>query len=273
MPGNLRNKPLVEAILEVRWGRNPLPQAGPMVSAFTITGSMNVLNTDPHYRILLARMSEKVSTIGYPFHEQLPSAMVPDEMVFQIVQHRFRNQPNGWPLVQMGPGIITLNHSSNYTWSKFRENTLVLVDTLESAHPSPNEFRATSYTLKYINAIQFDYTKGNVVEFLKDKLHINIDFSDHFFQDEGIQAKPSNMILNITFPSAQLKGLLTNQIGTGLSNNVPSIVWEIGFASDDDLPDIFSSNFVDWLDNAHSLIERWFFYAIEGELERVFGYE
>jgi uncharacterized protein (TIGR04255 family) len=53
----LKNKPLVEAILELKW---TLPaQATPGMEG------------DPHYRLLLGRFSERVES-SYPFHGPLP---------------------------------------------------------------------------------------------------------------------------------------------------------------------------------------------------------
>ena len=59
----LKSKPLVEAILEFKW---ELPaQQDPKIE------------TDPHYRLLLGRFSERVES-DYPFHEPIPIASTPE---------------------------------------------------------------------------------------------------------------------------------------------------------------------------------------------------
>ena len=78
----LKNKPLVEAILEFKW---ELP-------AQTTSG----IETDPHYRLLLGRFSEKMES-DYPFHEPLPTSQIPDAMAVHMAQHRFRASEGGWP--------------------------------------------------------------------------------------------------------------------------------------------------------------------------------
>ncbi|QSR84676.1 TIGR04255 family protein [Methylacidimicrobium sp. B4] len=88
----LKNKPLVEVILELRW---ILPAAG--------------MGGDPDYHLLLGRFSERVES-AYPFHEMLPTAQIPDAMAIQVVQHRFRTGKDRWPLVQMGGA--TVHHPS-----------------------------------------------------------------------------------------------------------------------------------------------------------------
>lgn len=80
---DLKNKPLVEAILEIKWRLVP-----PVKTA----GAPQVLvpATDPHYRLLLGRLFDRFEE-EYPFHEQLPTATVPDELVAHVVQHHSRN--------------------------------------------------------------------------------------------------------------------------------------------------------------------------------------
>lgn len=85
----LKNKPLVEAILEVKWALNaPAPN----------------VSLDPHYKLLMGRMFDRLSE-RYPTHEQLPTAMMPDEIAAYLPQHRFRTGPEQWPLIQLGPGV------------------------------------------------------------------------------------------------------------------------------------------------------------------------
>jgi hypothetical protein len=63
MPRNpLKNKPLIEAIFEFRW-RPQEPEVKP--------------NT--HHKIPISKMYDKISD-EYPFHEQLPTPTMPDEI-------------------------------------------------------------------------------------------------------------------------------------------------------------------------------------------------
>ena len=101
----LQNKPLVEAIFELRW---KLEERSPGIKI------------DPHYKILVGAMYEKVKD-RYPFPEQMPTVNIPDEMAAHVVQHRFRKAENEWPLVQVGPGIVTLNDTHGYTWARVGE--------------------------------------------------------------------------------------------------------------------------------------------------------
>ncbi|MCD6239350.1 MAG: TIGR04255 family protein [Thermotogae bacterium] len=99
----LKNKPLVEAIFEFRWKLQE-PSIG--------------VKIDPHYKILIGRMYDRVKD-EYPFHEQLPAATMPDEIAGYVVQHRFRKDKDKWPLIQIGPGIITLNDTEGLCMGRF----------------------------------------------------------------------------------------------------------------------------------------------------------
>ena len=77
---DLKNKPLVEAILEFKWKLT--------------SQTASRIKTDPHYSLLLGRFSEKVER-DYPFHEPLPTTQVPDAMVAHMAQHRFRTSEKG----------------------------------------------------------------------------------------------------------------------------------------------------------------------------------
>lgn len=116
---NLINKPLVEAILEVKWQLNTIAQ--------------NV-SIDPHYKLALGRLFDQLSD-EYPYHEQLPTATLPDEVSGYAVQHRFRCASNDWPLVQMGPGILTVNDTRKYTWDDFSHRAINAVRKLSNVYP------------------------------------------------------------------------------------------------------------------------------------------
>lgn len=82
----LKNKPLVEAIFELRWNLQE-PSPG--------------MRVDPHYKLLIGRLYDKLND-EYPFHEQLPTATMPDEIAGYVVRHRFRKDKDKWPLIQIG---------------------------------------------------------------------------------------------------------------------------------------------------------------------------
>ena len=100
---DLPNKPLVEALFELRW--KPDEDASRGQTAF---------------RLFFGRYYDKIRE-GYPEIEDLPASQVPEALTPNIVRHRFRARPNQWPLTQIGPGILTVNETEKYKWDSFRE--------------------------------------------------------------------------------------------------------------------------------------------------------
>lgn len=255
MAKELKNKPLVEAILEIRWKLQGLPP-GPQV--------------DPHYKLLLGRLFDRIRK-DYPEHEQLPTANVPDELVGHVVQHRFRVAANSWPLVQVGPGVFTVNSTADYTWPDFRSRVLAAIEKLFDAHPKVDELKITNLILRYIDAVDFDYSGDNILEFLKDKLKVTFSLPINLFEGTDVERKPNGLTSHFSFRCHNPKGAITLRLATGQKENVPAVIWETTVESaGDDVPDM-PKKFEGWLDAAHSLTDDWFFKMIEGELERRFS--
>ncbi|MFQ6057112.1 MAG: TIGR04255 family protein, partial [Methanosarcinales archaeon] len=140
----LKNKPLVEVIFELRWELHEPAQG---------------MKIDPHYKILIGRMYDRVKD-EYPFHEQLPTATMPDEIAGYVVQHRFRKDKDKWPLIQIGPGIVTFNDTEGYIWEDFEKRVCYLLDTLFEAYPdAENNLKPNGLLLRYIDAVDFNYEK------------------------------------------------------------------------------------------------------------------
>ncbi len=251
----LKNKPLVEAILEIRW---KLVKQGPGYE------------TDSHYKLLLGRLFDRVQS-EYPEHEQLASANVPDELVGHVVQHRFRVAKNKWPLVQVGPGVLTVNSTADYTWSDFRPRALAAVQKLYQAHPKVADLEPTNLILRYIDAIEFDYVQENAFSFLRDKLKLDVSLPRNLFGETGVEERPHTFTWQSAFKCEMPKGIVNARFASGRKDGAPAIVWETTVHSGgQDLPDM-PDQFERWLDAAHTITDDWFFKLIEGELERRFS--
>lgn len=257
MSNELKNKPLVEAILDIKWklqGAPPGPQ------------------TDPHYKLLLGRLFDRMLT-DYPEHEQLPAANFPDELVGHVVQHRFRIAQNSWPLVQIGPGVFTLNSTADYTWSDFRSRAISAFGKLYDAHPKVDDLEITNMTLRYIDAVDYDFINGNALDFLKEKLKVSITLPESLFIDTGVDNKPSSFTSQCSYKCTKPNGTLNIRFATGHKNGSPAIIWETTIeTTKEDLLEL-PRHFENWLDDAHAITDDWFFKLIDGDLRRSFSGE
>lgn len=251
----LNRAPLIETILEVRW---QLIEQSPGLS------------TDPRYKILVGRLYDRLSD-EYPFHEPLPTASMPDEMLGYVVQHRFRTGQNQWPLVQVGPGLATLNETKKYTWDDFEPRCQRLVNTLFETYPDENHSLViTNLQLRYIDAIPFDFTHNDILAFITENLKINLSFPPSFFENAPIQATPEALNALFVFPITEPKGNIRLRFGRGKRDQDDALIWETVVQSESaDLPAL-PNQFKDWLSAAHTLTHNMFFKLIEGSLEELF---
>lgn len=251
---DLKNKPLVEAIFELRWELQEQ------------TGGMKI---DPHYKVLIGTVYDKVKS-EYPFHEQLPTATMPDEMSGYIVQHRFRKGKDEWPLIQIGPGIITLNDTDGYVWKDFEKRISFVINTIFGIHLNPRNLKVNGLILRYIDVIDFDYNKDNAFNFLKEKMKINVNVYQKLFVNTGVSKLPKGFDLRFFFPSAKPKGDVGLRFVRGKRKEVDALIWETTVQSTGkNLPDT-KKKITIWVENAHKLTHDWFFKIIEGELLRRF---
>lgn len=255
---DLKNKPLVEAILELNWNLPAQPSQG--------------MEGDPHYRLLLGRFSERVES-DYPFHEPLPTAQIPDAMVAHMVQHRFRTGDGKWPLVQIGPGIMTVNETDGYKWCDFKDRCEKAVKALFDAHPAKQKFAVEDLTLRYIDAVEVDFRLENVFKFLDEKMKTRISLPDSLFNGGRVHRSPVAFNWQASFPNNDPGGVITLRFAVGQRGGKPALIWEtLVQAARDRMPSI-PDGFSAWLGKAHDLTDDWFFKLIEGELERRFSGE
>lgn len=254
MDKKLTNPPIAECIFELRW-KLEIKDNGTMV--------------DPHYKLLLGRIFDKINS-NYPYHEQLPSATIPDEFVPYIVQHRFRPEAGGWPLIQLGPGIVTLNDTKNYIWVNFEDRIIKLLDALYLTYPDNANLKFSSIHLQYINAIEVDFQSINIIDFIKRKMKIDINLPEKLFKDTGVRNFSSGINLDLVFGSTKPDGVINIQLARGTSNNVDALIWNIIIKSENGNNIDDKSKISLWIKEAHNISENWFLTLSEGELLRGF---
>ncbi len=250
---HLNNKPLVEAIFEIRWD---------------LQGPQN-MQVDPHYKILLGRLFDRLSST-YSKHSPLPTASIPDEMAGYVVQHQFRVSDNAWPLVQIGPGILTLNDTSAYSWDDFELRAKQLVSELYALYPDRDSLRINNMMLRYINAIEFDYGKEDIISFLREKMKITTSLPEALFADKQISKTPIGFNCQSIFPIKDPQGVVQLKYATGKRAEAHALILELLIQSaGKDVP-LMPHGFETWATKSHDIVEDWFFKLIEGDLERRF---
>lgn len=251
----LTNPPLVEAIFELRWNLQEIEHG---------------IKKDPEYKLLVGRIFENVKT-DFPSYEQLPTANMPDEMAGYIIQHRFRKNKNEWPLIQIGPGIVTLNDTEEYLWGNFKEKIVYLLETLYDTYPdAETNLTVSGLVLRYIDAVPFDFENDDIFVYLKEKFKVDVNLYQKLFENEKVKAFPKGLDLKFSYDSEIPKGRMNLRFARGKKKEVDALIWETIVQS---IPEETPNNkdeIVSWTNDAHDLTKDWFCNLIEGELMELF---
>lgn len=248
----LNKKPLGEAIIELHWKLEG-------------TGDSQ---RDPAYPLYSGRLFDLIKD-NFPFAEELPSARIPDEISPHMVKMRFRASANGWPVVQVGPGVLTLNETENYTESAFYTHAIGLLPKFIEAYKyQPNQPNPvfSAIIMRYINTYEFDYRANDVLEFLSKKLHTTISLPKNILQSDGLSGPAGNLNLQIGLPLKVPVGAATLKIATGTRESKRALVWELFVKSSGKNVPQDPDGYKLWLEQAHAVVEEWFFSLIEGDL-------
>ncbi|MCL5256581.1 MAG: TIGR04255 family protein [Chloroflexi bacterium] len=250
----LRNKPLVEAVFELHWALQEQPSGG---------------KVDPYSKILVGRVYDLVKD-EYRFHEQLPAASMPDELINFVPQHRFRVGKDQWPLIQIGPGVLSVNDTETYGWEDFSTRISSAVNVLCQTYPDREALRFTELQLRYIDSIPFDYDENNVLDFLRRKMKLVVELSPSLFQNTGVENKPLATSFGFVFPTSAPEGVIEFRIRSGSRGDETALIWETQIrVQGEGVPE--NENGIDaWASAAHELSSGWFFKIIEGELLKEF---
>jgi len=246
----LPSKPLIEAIFEMKWN--------------SIATNPNSFGRDAGYSILLGKYHDFVAKRGFTLTKDLPIAQMPEEMAPQAPRYQFWTGESVWPVTQLGPGIMTVNSTSEYKWSNFRELINDCSKFIFTNYPNNlSVFKLFSLNLKYINSIPFNIEEEGLKDFLKNKFKavVNID-KDSFSEDSHQKLSGINMALNYKFNNGSIGKL---NIGDGLVNGKPSFIWTIEIHLQEEVPQTYEG-VISWLDKAHEIAEKWFFELSDGPL-------
>jgi uncharacterized protein (TIGR04255 family) len=261
-PHPLPKKPLVEAIFELRWGLQQVSQQ-----------ESQIQGNDPGFQILLGRFYDKVRQ-EFPEPENLPISMVPQMMTPYVVRNRFRRTKDGWPLVQLGPGILSVNDTESYDWTTFKPMLRKVVEALLETYPQNiAPLVLSQVTLRYVDAVPLKLIDENkaLLRFLKDYLHTTISIDPLLFDNATLAEAPSAIALRLNYPLEKPNGLSVIAFNSGMKQNIPSLIWEnMVISKNENVPQTLLA-LDSWIDQAHGITDRCFFALSRGKLLESFG--
>lgn len=258
----LSSPPLVEAWIELRWKLE--------------SQSIQPMMRDRGFQYALGPFYSSIRE-RFPHKEDLAASQAPLDLLPHVVRHRFRAEPGGWPMAQIGPGVLSVNFYEPYDWETFRETTNFVVDSLLDAY-AEYPIMPELVALRYRNAEPFIYAENDLYDFLRDQLNTTVSIPDGIPGQAARRTPPSSANIQITFHLSEPLGTGTLRFATGsrklsvgtegLHADAPVLVFEIEIASEGEVAPDFTrkKEFNSWLNSAHDLTHNWFFLLIEGPL-------
>jgi len=258
----LKSNSLLEAWLDIRWQLVPT----------NVPGFMK----DPGFPFALGAFYQSIKD-KFGYREDLEASQTPEDMFPHVVRHRFRPKEGQWPILQLGPGVASVNFTDSYSWSDFLEAALYLREELLSAY-SETELKLQMIALRYRNGIPFQFSSNSSLDFLKQHLNVSVELPVHIPGSVSLQTWPTNIHLTTTFNLSDPQGKGTLKFGTAMGTEKSAesnqeikremLVWELEVKSEyNNTPNLDKKDeFASWLASAHGVIHEWFFSLIEGPL-------
>lgn len=244
----LNHKPLIEAIFEMKWELTTHPDGSAI---------------DPYYQILIGQYFNVVKD-KFPHWNKLPAAEVPVHIVPHVAQHQFRKVEGGWPLIQIGSGLLTVNDTDEYDWDIFKEICKSAIEALYSVYPNAKTaLKINHLSLRYLDADLLH--RENISDFLK-KMKVTTTVPEALFSDSKVLAHPIGLNLQLAFISNEPKGIAHLKFSQGKKNKEDAVIWETSVVSTGEQVPELPQKSIEWLEAAHSVTSDWFIKLTEGEL-------
>lgn len=239
----LPNAPLLEVIFEIKWD---------------ITSNTDIVDFQYLHGDLYSYLKPK-----YPYRENLLHPDIPLEIVKGNPVFRFREKLGSYPLIQIGPGLISLNTiDEKYYWKEFRDESNQILNTLKEIYPKYSELNL-SPALIYIDFFDFNKDNKTSLDFINSnfKLSLNNTFMNNFV------SKMNDV--NLTFNYEVDKMIISLNLRDGkINNKKDGLVLQTKVVGKKEKYD--TEKLKEWLDSAHKLSSDMFKSLTAGKLYESF---
>jgi uncharacterized protein (TIGR04255 family) len=236
----LPNAPLIEVIFEIKW---------------QITNKNDLVEFQYLHGDLYAVLKNH-----YPVRENLLPPDFPMEALNGVPMYRFRKEKNGYPLYQLGPGILSINVTDEkYFWSNFQNDINLILDAFVNTFPNPDRFEFVPL-LSYIDFFPIDVASEKPIEFINKNLNLKVEQS--FIDSE------ENNEINLSLSYKLEQDLLSLIIKKGTYNQKEGLVLHTKMIG----PRINYSreSLSKWIDNSHENLRNIFKRTVTEEFYKTF---
>ena len=182
-----------------------------------------------------------------------------------------RKEKNGYPLIQMGPGIATVNFAKGYSWTLFKEHILNVIASVIDLYPEEiHPLRLIRSEVRFLNGVPIGPKNENPLAFLEEKLHTKVEIDPDFFRLNQMYLQPHSVNLNLAYNLQRPLGHLGISIQSGQMGEMPAYVFQTLIQSSGEGAASTKEAFERWLDDAHDVAENSFCTLCKGSLMEKF---
>ena len=229
----LKNAPLKEAIFELFW-RLPLDQ--------------KKFPYDPDFDLAQGKFDDLIKQY-FPIHKRTLPAGV-NIKIYPKPIHQYWSAELTWPVIQFGPGILTLNDTeSNYEWSNFSRNIEIALEGLIRSYKKELPFNRIS--LRYIDSIDMPD------EITDQREYISTNFLTKIINNYDVPGSLSDLNINQVFSlDDQTKLNINIQTAKNNFNKKKAIVWITG--AEKKIEGLTKEEIANWASKNHNVLSKTF---------------
>ncbi len=227
----LPKAPLLEVIFEIKW---------------EVINKQDIVNFQYFHGDLYANIKQKFS-----YRESLIPPEIPFDVVKGIPVYRFRKAKDEYPLIQIGPGLLSYNIIDEiYFWNSFKKDIDKITKVFFNVYPKSTDLKLVP-SLTYIDFFDVHFNSQNPVDFINSNLLLNI-------QQDFIHEKPAGLKdINLTLNYQMNKNMLSLNFRNGIINeNKSGLILQTKLIGNKKI--YLQNDLFDWLDDAHEICSNTF---------------
>ncbi len=257
----LSDAPLIEAIVEMRWGKSKHSANGP--TEFHFPPEDTEFFPGQFFNVAAKKGFIHVERIN----KEVPSAIP------HIVRYRFRRKENTWPVYQIGLGLFVANQAKDgYDWDIFFEDIKQGLGILDEGHPvGLSKLPAIGIEMRYQDGFLLEDGE-TPSDFLTKKLNIGFTQPKKFIESPSFKGMAQCKNITFTIESVRPKGLIMVNVIESLINGKKGMVMDTMVRStDDSKPNFDMESLSVWLEEAHNIQSHAFKTLINPAFARSFN--
>ena len=256
------NAPLVEVVAELHWFLTEIHQE-------------SKTKIDPYYYIFQAEFLKNAEKLGLKHTEMMIPSFVPSELTPNQPRIRLRKNPEEWPIVQIGPGILTAHMVPPYSgWNEFEKFLFNSVDKFFDSHPKARDgLQIEKLRLRYIDGFDEKFGFGRIAEFSKEMLGMNSPLPKAFIENCVKKDSEVTLLIEGRFLNHSPDGSSsTLKLTPGVVKGKEALVLETVCETIDNTEVMVdSATIIDWFKDAHANLREQFNQLTTASLKSVMG--